>query len=78
MNNFRIEANKRHLIKHGDKLRIGKNSILLHIHKGSITCINCEPGEVMEKFKKENHNVKQHNYEREANRRTTNRELKKK
>lgn len=41
-------------IKHGDKLRIGnKIALLLHIHEGTNTCINCEPGEVIHRLKLE-------------------------
>ena len=41
-------------LNHYDRLDIGSSvSLLIHIHSGSITCVHCEPGEVMEKFKSE-------------------------
>lgn len=72
-----IEANKQHSLAHGDNLRIGKNTFLLHIHKGSTTCINCEPGEVMAKLDQCKSEIKSSN-DIENSRRETNRELKKK
>lgn len=49
-----MEANKECELKHGDNLCFGKAIFLLiHIHEGSNTCINCEPGEVMHKLKLE-------------------------
>lgn len=41
-------------LKHGDRLSFGKVvALLIHIHEGSNTCINCEPGEVMHRLKLE-------------------------
>ena len=54
MNGIRVEQDNHAELSHGDKLGIGNHVILLiHVHQGSITCINCEPGEVMHKFKLE-------------------------
>lgn len=34
------------IINHDDIVEVGKTKLLLHIHKGSETCDNCEPGQV--------------------------------
>lgn len=52
MNEIQIEKGKRRSIVHNDKLRVGQNCLLLHIHAGTTTCVNCEPGEVMAKLEK--------------------------
>ncbi len=45
--------NTKYFISHGDKLDLGNNlSLLLHIHSGTVTCLNCEPGEMIRKLKR--------------------------
>ena len=48
---------KRNELKHGDLLRVSETVFLLHIHSGTNTCINCEPGEVMAKASKQESNL---------------------
>lgn len=52
LNKKRLEANEKVQIKHLDKVLFGNTICLsLHIHPGQVTCIGCEPGEVMLKYK---------------------------
>lgn len=64
LNDFRLSEAKQisqsYQLNHGDNLRIGKCKLLLHIHEGTETCNECEPGQVqaelsiknpMEKYK---------------------------
>lgn len=52
LNEKRLEANEKVKIKHLDKVFFGSTICLsLHIHPGQTTCIGCEPGEVMLKYK---------------------------
>ena len=81
LNDELIETNHSVSIGHGDRLRIGYNELILHIHSGSTTCINCEPGEVIARLNKiESENLKEINNKvnTENLRRHTNREMKKK
>ncbi len=57
MNGKLLKKNERYDIKHGDLLKVSTTTILLHIHNGANTCINCEPGEVMSKASKQELNV---------------------
>lgn len=72
--------NEKYPIKHGDRLDLGTSvTLLLHIHNGSNTCVQCEPGEMMQKFKLEREALErmcQVNLETE--RREINKQLKKK
>lgn len=69
--------NEKYPINHGDVMHVGKSaSLLLHIHSGSNTCTSCEPGEVMQKFKKESKQIAKTNIEEE--RREINKSIKKK
>ena len=55
LNGNRLVANNKCPISHGDKLDLGNNlSLLLHIHPGSVTCIHCEPAEMIRKLKERN------------------------
>ena len=66
-------------VKHGDVLKISNTKLLLHIHNGANTCINCEPGEVMSKAagKQETETIMT-TVEKEKLRRSRNLEIKKK
>ncbi|XP_023223099.1 angiogenic factor with G patch and FHA domains 1-like [Centruroides sculpturatus] len=50
LNEFRLSEAKQishsYPLKHGDNLRIGNCKLLLHIHEGTETCNDCEPGQV--------------------------------
>ena len=53
MNKKKLDATQVE-VKHGDILGIGNLvDLLVHIHSGSVSCSNCEPGEVMLRLKKE-------------------------
>ncbi|RNA43431.1 angiogenic factor with G patch and FHA domains 1 isoform X2 [Brachionus plicatilis] len=74
LNEKKLETQIETELRHGDKLLLGKSvALLVHIHEGSNTCINCEPGEVMHKLqlKKESiiENEKKFSYDRENIRR---------
>ncbi|CAF0943482.1 unnamed protein product [Brachionus calyciflorus] len=54
VNDKKLDLNEEIELSHGDTLKIGDAiKLLIHIHEGSCTCINCEPGEVMHKLKQE-------------------------
>lgn len=54
LNEKKLESKVETKLQHGDKLFLDKAiCLLLHIHQGSNTCINCEPGEIMHKLKLE-------------------------
>lgn len=38
-------------MNHGDHLKIGSTTFLVHIHQGNETCDDCEPGQVMAQLK---------------------------
>lgn len=78
MNEIPIEPNKRFSITHNDKLKIGNNTLLLHVHAGVTTCLDCEPGHVMKKYEKIKFNEKLDTVNIEISRREINREMKKK
>lgn len=75
-----VKPNESMSLVHGDKLKIGQNELLLHIHAGSTTCNNCEPGEVIARLAKTNKKTMEteNTANTESLRRETNRELKKK
>lgn len=79
VNDKPVAANETCEINHGDIVKIIDTTILLHIHQGLNTCINCEPGEVMSKLSL---NAQKSEYlsgkEKEKLRRERNKELKKK
>jgi len=50
LNGIQLEPNKSYHIAHNDLIQIGENCLRLHIHAGTTTCIDCEPGEVMAKL----------------------------
>jgi len=55
--------------------------MLLHIHTGSITCVKCEPGEVIAKLKKDEESARswrKNEQDKESYRRATLNDLKKK
>jgi predicted component of type VI protein secretion system len=57
LNDLLVEKEKQCPIAHGDRLRLGGYLLSLHIHAGSNTCVKCEPGEMVEYFKKLNSNA---------------------
>lgn len=79
VNDKQLAPNEMCEINHGDTIKIIDTSILLHIHQGLNTCINCEPGEVMSKLSQ---NAQKTEFltakEKEKLRRERNKELKKK
>ncbi|XP_074651280.1 angiogenic factor with G patch and FHA domains 1-like [Tubulanus polymorphus] len=52
-----------HPLSHGDVLKLGSTQFDVHIHPGTETCADCEPGQVMAKLK----DMKDSNEERAAN-----------
>ena len=38
-------------LSHGEQLKIGSTTFLLHIHPGNETCDECEPGQVQAQLK---------------------------
>lgn len=83
LNKEKLEPNVPVEIKHGDVLNLGESiGLLLHIHSGSITCINCEPGEVIEKFKRDREKLEKEinslNLSKEETRQETIKQIKKK
>ncbi|ESP05549.1 hypothetical protein LOTGIDRAFT_102757, partial [Lottia gigantea] len=57
INNIRLsqahEESTERGITHGDVLKLGTTELLLHIHPGTDTCTDCEPGEVKARVKLE-------------------------
>ncbi|XP_028395800.1 angiogenic factor with G patch and FHA domains 1-like isoform X2 [Dendronephthya gigantea] len=55
INGTRISESKQesegHKLSHGEQLKIGSTTFLLHIHPGSETCDECEPGQVQAQLK---------------------------
>ncbi|CAB4013319.1 angiogenic factor with G patch and FHA domains 1 isoform X2, partial [Paramuricea clavata] len=55
INGSRISESKQesegHKLSHGEQLKIGSTTFLLHIHPGSETCDECEPGQVQAQLK---------------------------
>ncbi|XP_050401397.2 angiogenic factor with G patch and FHA domains 1 isoform X2 [Patella vulgata] len=43
-------------VNHGDIMKVGSTEFLLHIHPGNDTCLDCEPGEVKARVKKDEPN----------------------
>ncbi|KAK6179858.1 hypothetical protein SNE40_012116 [Patella caerulea] len=43
-------------VNHGDTMKVGSTEFLLHIHPGNDTCLDCEPGEVKARVKKDEPN----------------------
>lgn len=70
-------------IKHGDEVNLSDVvTLLIHIHWGSNSCPNCEPGEVMSRFKQEKERLEREmnllNLTREEARKETLKSIKKK
>ena len=40
-------------VSHGDVIKVGGTTLELHIHPGSETCDDCEPGQVRAKLQAE-------------------------
>jgi len=54
INGEKLIPTQKYPLNHCDRLDIGSSvTLLIHIHSGSITCVHCEPGEVMQKLKSE-------------------------
>ena len=57
INGEKLIPTQKYPLNHCDRLDIGSSvTLLIHIHSGSITCVHCEPGEVMQKLKSEQNN----------------------
>lgn len=79
LNDVKLNKNEANYLNHGDTLTVSNTKILLHIHNGNVTCIKCEPGEVMSKLSKINEPVQVlTSVEKEKIRRNMNLEIKKK
>lgn len=75
------EKSSPHILKHGDHLCFGFCKLLVHIHPGTETCDECEPGQVQAKHNEESEKcvpLIQTKEEKEKERRRRLRQLKKK